>query len=319
MLLSIIIPAYNAEHYLGECLDSCLNQDIPVEEYEIIVVDDGSADATLEVAGKWAESHSNIKVFSQKNQGPSIARNTALDAAQGEFIMFIDSDDYIVRNCLKTLISRCIEENLDMLRFCAANVIEGKAIRRIQYGTTAITPGKELLKTKFQVCAPFSIYKKSFLDKAELRFHPGILHEDNEFTPRAYYKASRVGSINDIIYLVRQTPGSITRSANPKKSHDHLTVIKQLDKFASEYADKEYRPYFDKLISDCMNSCFNNMCTLQSEDRERLKKIIYENKTILRHFLNSSALTHRIEGLLMNAFPRHILGIYKVLNIIHSK
>ena len=88
-----------------------------------------------------------------------------------------------------------------MLRFCAANVIEGKAIRRIEYGTTEVMPGKELLKTSFQVCAPFSIYRKSFLDKAGLRFHPGILHEDNEFTPRAYYKASRVGSCNDIIYL----------------------------------------------------------------------------------------------------------------------
>ena len=317
MQLSIIIPAYNAEHYLGECLDSCLNQDLPVEDYEIIVVNDGSADATLEVAEKWAGLHNNIKVLSQENQGPSIARNKAIDLAQGEFIMFIDSDDYIVEHSLSTLLARCINEDLDMLRFCAANVIEGKAIRRIEYGTTEVMPGKELLKTSFQVCAPFSIYRKSFLDKAGLRFHPGILHEDNEFTPRAYYKASRVGSCNDIIYLVRQTPGSITRSANPKKSYDHLTVVKQLDRFASENADKEYRPYFDKQISDCLNSCFNNMCKLQVEDRKKLEKIIYENKAVLKHFLNSSALTHRIEGVLMNAFPRHILCIYKALNIIH--
>ena len=319
MLLSIIIPAYNAEHYLGECLVSCLNQDIPEEEYEIIVVDDGSADATLEVAGRWADQHGTIKVFSQKNQGPSIARNVAIDAAQGDFIMFIDSDDYITENCLAALTSRCINEELDMLRFCAANVIDGKAIRRIQYETTEVTPGKELLKKSFQVCAPFSIYRKSFLDEAGLRFHPGILHEDNEFTPRAYYMASRVGSCNEIIYLVRQTPGSITRSANPKKSYDHLTVVKQLDRFASENADREYRPYFDKQISDCLNSCFNNMCKLQDEDRKELEKIIYENKEVLRHFLNSSALTHRIEGLLVNAFPRHILVIYKALNIIHGK
>ena len=317
MLLSIIIPAYNAEHYLGECLDSCLNQDIQRDEYEIIVVNDGSADATLEVAERWATEHSNIKVLSQENQGPSIARNKAIDAAQGKLIMFIDSDDYIVKNCLQALTDRCLKENLDMLRFCAANVIDGKAIRRIQYGTTGVTAGKELLKTSFQVCAPFSIYSKAFLNEAGLRFHPGILHEDNEFTPRAYYKAARVGSSDDIIYLVRQTPGSITRSANPKKSYDHLTVVSQLDRFASEYADKEYRPYFDKQISDCLNSCFNNMCRLQEEDRRKLEAIIYENRQILRHFLNSSALTHRIEGLLLNAFPRHLLGIYKALNIIH--
>lgn len=317
MILSIIIPAYNAEQYLRECLDSCLNQDIPKDEYEIIVVNDGSADATLEVAGKWASRYSNIKVFTQENQGPSIARNKAIDAAQGELIMFIDSDDYIVENCLRALTDRCLDENLDMLRFCAANMIDGKAVRRIQYGTTGITPGKELLKTSFQVCAPFSVYRKAFLNEAGLRFHPGILHEDNEFTPRAYYKAARVGSSNDIIYFVRQTPGSITRSANPKKSYDHLTVVGQLDRFASEHADKEYRPYFDKQIADCLNSCFNNMCRLKDEDRRKLEAVIYENRHILRHFLNSSALTHRIEGMLLNAFPRHILGIYKALNIIH--
>lgn len=317
MLLSIIIPAYNAELYLGECLDSCLNQDLPAEDYEIIVVNDGSADATLEVAERWAERYNNIKVLSQENQGPSIARNKAIDIARGELIMFIDSDDYIAEKVLGGLTTRCINEELDMLRFCAANIIEGKAVRRIQYSTTEVVPGKELLKTNFQVCAPFSIYRKSFLDEARLRFHPGILHEDNEFTPRAYYKAARVGSSNDIIYLVRQTPGSITRSANPKKSYDHLTVVKQLDRFASENAEKEYRPYFDKQISDCLNSCFNNMCRLQDEDRKKLEKIIHENKTVLRHFLNSSALTHRIEGLMINLFPRHILCIYKALNIIH--
>ena len=317
MLLSIIIPAYNAEHYLGECLDSCLNQDIPRDEYEIIVVNDGSSDNTLEVAWKWAEKYNNIKVLTQENQGPSIARNIAIDAAEGELIMFIDSDDYIVENCLRGLTKRCLDENLDMLRFCAANMIDGKAIRRIQYSQTEATPGKELLKTSFQVCAPFSVYRKAFLNEAGLRFHPGILHEDNEFTPRAYYKASKVGSCNDIIYLVRQTPGSITRSANPKKSYDHLTVVCQLDRFASEYADKEYRPYFDKQISDCLNSCFNNMCRLEDEDRRKLEVIIYENRKILRHFLNSSALTHKIEGLLLTTFPRHILYIYKALNIIH--
>lgn len=317
MLISIIIPAYNAEKYLDGCLSSCYRQDLPIDDYEVIVINDGSTDGTLELAQKWASDHSNIRIVSQENKGLSEARNVGIADANGEYIMFLDSDDHIADNCLGGIVRYCRENGLDMYRICAANVLDGKAVRRFTYEITEITKGCKLLKGKFQVCAPFAIYSKDFLTRNSLRFYPGIFHEDNLFTPIAYYMAEKVGTSNEIIYFVRQTPDSITRSAKPKRSTDMLKVVGLLDAFASKNVSAEYQKYFEKQISDCLNGCFRNMCNLSHDDRSDLEAYIYENRQILSHFLKSSALTHKIEGVLMTTFPRHILTIYMILNIIH--
>lgn len=317
MLISIIIPAYNAEKYLDGCLSSCYRQDLPVDDYEIIIINDGSTDKTLSLAQKWASDYSNIRIISQKNKGLSEARNAGIDNAEGDYIMFLDSDDHIADNCLSWIVRNCRENKLDMYRICAANVIEGKAVRRFTYGITEISKGCELLKGKFQVCAPFAVYSKDFLLKNSLRFYPGIFHEDNLFTPIAYYMAEKVGTSNDIVYYVRQTPDSITRSANPKRSTDMLKVAGLLDEYASRNVAAGYRKYFEKQIADCLNGCFRNTCNLNDDDRKNMEATLYENRSLLRHFLRSSALTHKIEGLLLTMFPRHILSIYKMLDIIH--
>ena len=317
MLISIIIPAYNAENYLDECLASCFRQDIGTDDYEVIIINDGSTDRTQDIARKWAQDHGNIKIISQHNKGLSEARNAGIAEAEGDYVMFLDSDDWIKDNCLKETVSICMENDLDMYRICAADVIEGRAVRRFTYRETGISKGCVLLKGRFQVCAPFAIYRRGFLLRHSLRFYPGIYHEDNLFTPTAYYLAEKAGTCNDIVYFVRQTPDSITRSARPKRSADMLKVAGMLETFATETVSAEYRKYFDKQIADCLNGCFRNMCNLPDEDRMKLEEIIYENRTLLRHFLKSSALTHKIEGILMTLFPRHILRIYKMLDIIH--
>lgn len=317
MLISIIIPAYNSEKYLDDCLSSCFRQDINTDHYEVIAINDGSTDNTLEILQKWASDYNNIKIISQHNKGLSEARNAGIAAAEGEYIMFLDSDDWIKDHCLREIISKCRENGLDMYRICAANVIDGKAMRRFTYSETAVSKGSTLLKGKYQVCAPFAIYKRDFLLRHSLKFYPGIFHEDNLFTPIAYYMADKIGTSNDIIYFVRQTPDSITRSANPKRSSDLLKVAELLGIFAAENVSSEYRKYFDKQISDCLNGCFRNMCNLNEDDRVKLQDTIYKNRSQLHHFMKSSALTHKVEGVLLTLFPRHILLIYKILDIIH--
>ncbi len=115
--LSIIIPVYNAEKYLAECLDSCLNQDIPAEDYEIICVNDGSTDGSAEILERYAREHSNVRFITQPNGGVSVARNTGIDAARGEYIWFVDADDLIQRNCLAGLRRRLGEAPVDKLSF----------------------------------------------------------------------------------------------------------------------------------------------------------------------------------------------------------
>lgn len=100
MFLSFIVPVYNTEKYLAECLDSLLEQDIPYEEYEIICVNDGSTDGSLDILRRYAEAHSNVIVVDKENGGVASARNAGLDAACGDYIWFFDSDDIIHPNIL---------------------------------------------------------------------------------------------------------------------------------------------------------------------------------------------------------------------------
>ena len=316
-IISIVIPAYNAEAYLDECLESCVRQNLDCEKYEIIIINDGSTDATGDIADRWASEYRNIKVIRQDNKGLSEARNAGMKAASGKYIMFVDSDDYIAENCLGQLAERCLSDNPDMLRFCAANVTYNGLIRRFSYIEESVRPGKDLLKRHFQVCAPFSIYRKCFLETFSLKFLPGVFHEDNEFTPRAYWWAEKVTSVNDIVYYVRQTPASITRTPNPKRGLDLLEIINILAEFAENMVSAEYRPYVYKQIADCINWCIRLTNSLGKEDAAMLMERIYSNRHIFCHMLKSHKLTHRIEGRLLTIFPKRARLIYNILDIIH--
>lgn len=316
MTISIIIPAYNVEKYLDDCLSSCYRQDIPVSDYEIIIVNDGSVDKTLEIAERWAAGKDNIRIVSQTNRGLSEARNAGIAIAKGDYIMFLDSDDLIADMTLGAIVNNCICYQPDMVRFCAADMIGNGLKRRFSYEDKGISAGKDLLKEEFQVCAPFAVYRKSFLEDNELRFLPGVFHEDNEFTPRAYYLAKKVISIDRTVYLVRQTPGSITRTPDPKRGKDLIKVIELLTDFAENQVDAAHRPYIYKQISDCINRCLNLACRLSETDSARLCQDIADRK-LLHLMLESSRLSHRIEGRLMLLFPKKMKFIYGILDSIH--
>jgi glycosyltransferase involved in cell wall biosynthesis len=113
--LSIVIPIYNVEKYLAKCIESVLNQDIPTDEYEIILINDGSTDSSLQIAEKFVQMHPYIRLISQENQGLSAARNRGLDESKGEYVWFIDSDDWIQTDILKQLLLLCVFNELDML------------------------------------------------------------------------------------------------------------------------------------------------------------------------------------------------------------
>ena len=108
--LSVIIPTYNLENYIALTLDSCLRQNIPPGEYEIICINDGSSDRSAEIISEYAKKYANVKLFSQANAGVSAARNRGIDLAQGRYIWFVDGDDVIADNCLASILS-IVEDN----------------------------------------------------------------------------------------------------------------------------------------------------------------------------------------------------------------
>lgn len=314
MKLSIIIPAYKVEAYIGKCLYSVENQDLPSSEYEVLVIDDGSPDNSKEVATRIANDFDNIKVISQPNGGLSAARNTGIENSIGEYIMFLDSDDWIASNCLKLITDKCYNENLDLLEICAADVCNDVAKRRFSHTEHNVVTGVEALRRGIAICAPFVIYKRQLLIDNKISFYPGIYHEDNEFSPRVYHKAQRVGSINDIIYYVYQNPNSITRSANPKKAYDTLIVIKSLYDYMINNVSIEDQDCFKYQIVQDFNVCLSETFKMSKDDILKLDACIYEHRWILKYLQESCSLIYKIEGTIMKIFPKRYTFIYQMLN-----
>jgi glycosyltransferase involved in cell wall biosynthesis len=317
--ISLVVPVYNTELFLNRCIDSCVNQDIDLRDYEIIVVNDGSTDNSQTILERLKDSIKNLIVINQANLGLSGARNTGLRHAQGEYIWFVDSDDWIKTNCLQRVTELCIKEDLDVLQFCAANIIDGSPERRFHRRDVGkVIEGKELIKNRIPFCAPFSIYKRTFLLNNNLCFYEGVFHEDNEFTPRVCYLANRIMAIDDVLYFVFLNPNSITRTVNPKKSLDCIVVMNQLDKFW-KIVDDDNKRNFSDIITATMNVAFFDALNLDQNGKTEFTRSLNSNKYLIKHLFRSSSLVYRIEGLLLWLFPRHTIKVYAFLNLLDKR
>ncbi|MBQ0145005.1 MAG: glycosyltransferase [Bacteroidales bacterium] len=315
--ISLVIPMYNVEKFLGRCLDSCLEQDIPADDYEIIAVDDESPDNSRKIAEEYASRHSCIKVIRQKHAGLSAARNLGLRTAEGSYVWFIDSDDWIERDSLGAILHLCESQGLDILRICGENVHEDRSERRFSIGDTSVRPGWTMIDdSKLQLCAPFSIYRRTFLIYNNLKFIRGIYHEDAEFTPRAYYHAGKVGALDQVLYFVQQNEGSITRSYNPQRSLDYLeVVIPSLSEF-SKTVQEDCKPGFDNLISSNFSNALKNSLGLDKADRTALDACAYERRKYLKHLRRSKVFKYKVEGLVLSLFPRHMTAAYRAMKTL---
>ena len=277
MKLSIIVPIYNVAPYLRKCVDSLLAQDI--SDYEIILVDDGSTDDSGAIAdeivseamgnGQWAidnETNSQspianrptLRVIHQENSGLSAARNAGIAAATGDYIMFVDSDDYLQANILGTLMEQVRRNNLDVLRFRYQNVREsGEAFAPYKdmtnYNDYSSTPtdGLTFLNERMGT----QCYVVQFLVRRDIvlqeQFTPGIYFEDTDWTPRMLLRTKRVASTDLVVYNYLWREGSITLSQKDinkmrKQLQDKMGLLERLNKWGNQVAD---RRWFDSMIS----------------------------------------------------------------------
>jgi glycosyltransferase involved in cell wall biosynthesis len=317
MKLSIIIPMYNVELYIERCLISCLKQDISCEDYEIIVVNDGSPDGSLQIAERIAKDYNNITIISQPNGGLSTARNTGLSVAKGEYVWFIDSDDWIKENCLKELITTLYEKDLDALVINGIRVINEDLFKNpSREFADSILSGKEYLAlTRVNCAAVITIYKKSILKGNNVFFMEGIYHEDEEFTPRAYYFIDRIGIKNYYYYYNYLNLNSITQTSNPKKGFDLIKVACSLNKFKQQIP-KNLQYIYDKYISSAINQSLSNAVKMDKETLAVYLKVIVDNKYIFNSLSNLSSIVYKIEGLLFKIFPTKCVKIYNLLQKI---
>lgn len=314
MKLSIIVPVYNTGVFLRKCIDSCLSQNISYADYEIIILNDGSTDNSFEIATLIAEKYPNVSLYSHDNCGLSLTRNKGLKLAKGDYVWFVDSDDWIRENCLKEILDDCYNNDLDAYQVGACNVIDDKLERIYDVTQNKISTGLELLKCGgFYVCAPFTIYKKKYLINNHLEFCSGIFHEDCEFTPRAYYGLKRVSGTNNYIYYVFCNPNSITHTINPKRLYDLLFIIKKLGDFSANF-DVSTRRIYSSIISNFINLLFRFGNELPVVEKEKLSHEIVRNKSIFKYFFMSNVFKYKMEALLFYVFPSLPLKIIKLIS-----
>lgn len=255
-LLSIIVPVFNVEKYLNKCIDSLLNQNIDKNHYEIIIVDDESTDNSLAIAKEYEAKYENIKLISQKNKGLGGARNTGLKFASGEYILFLDSDDYLSTNSLSVILERIKRDKLDVLRFNYESIDENNIIVPITKNglytkvyDEEVVLGKEFLVNKLGwICYAWQfIIKKDFLLENILLFNESIYFEDVEWLVRVLIKAEKAASIDIKAYNYLQRSGSITRTSNLEKQEkifrDKIFLLDFLNGIIKEINDNGVRQW----------------------------------------------------------------------------
>lgn len=233
MFLSIIIPVFNVEEFIWDCLNSVFTQDIPSSEYEVIIVNDGSTDNSKEVIEKFLKSKgiSNCILIDQVNQGLSYSRNVGINTAQGKYLWFIDSDDYIKDNCLKTLQLICERDEPELISITTImNDGSGRIINRnIINDSLKVFPGEHIYNKSWKYPysgAQFYIYNREWILNKQILFYTGIVYEDLLFVPRVLAMANKCINLNYPIYYYRVRQNSITSvKLNPKHISSLFTII----------------------------------------------------------------------------------------------
>lgn len=284
--LSIIVPIYKVEQYLHKCVDSLLRQDLLPGEYEIILVDDGSPDHCGEICEEFAARFSNIKVEHRENGGLSAARNTGVDVAQGQYIQFVDPDDYLEPNVLKALVDKMEDEGLDLIRFNYQNV-------NLQYEVFEPNKvSKPFVDYRDESCdgltflterLGFGCYAWQFMIRHELlegcRFKEGIYFEDTEWTPRLLMKAQRVTSTKLMVYNYLFREGSITQSVDEEKKKkvldDKFLLIDSMKEQMHELADKRW---FEGIIAQTVLSVIEYVSEHYNADKKQIMRVLKSKK-----------------------------------------
>ncbi len=324
--LSIIVPIYNVEQYLRKCVDSLLAQDLSSSKYEIILVDDESPDACPQICDEYAAAHENIRVIHRENGGLSAARNSGIEIAQGDYLMFVDSDDYIEPNVLGKLMAQVERENLDVLRYDIRNVndkyeefhpnrdpkrdvdfsesmVDGETFLNERLG-----PGcyawQFILRRDLILSEKMSNVKCQMSNSKNILFTPGIYFEDTDWTPRMLLRAKRVASTPMIVYNYLWRIGSITLPTDPIKRkkvlEDKIRLIRGFKKQSKLVKDPVW---FTWMTSSTAMGVLGMLAKMPFAERKLYLQELKSLHIFPLYTKKEKMLSHKIKTILANISP----------------
>lgn len=319
--ISVIIPVYNVELWLRKCLDSLLNQ--TYSNIEIILIDDGSTDGSSEICDEYSKKDTRIKAMHIKNSGQSVARNKGLDVAQGEYVLFIDSDDYLCDgeiigkfiNILKS--SKCDFIYTSYCRFNDGNEAEITEILPIYLTNKDVENklGKNILvdlinKNSFHHAPYLKVCRRDFILKNNLYFREGYYHEDAEWSFKIFYYAKKIVIYNEPWYMRRMRENSTITSKDEKsickKLCDRLIISNELIAFFEE------RNVSNIIIDDLVRMYWGDLMIIRN-----IKNKSNSNKIIETVNSTKKVLTYsKNKKYILVSFLYKILGVKITTNML---
>ncbi len=319
-LVSIIIPCYNVENYIEECINSVFNQDYT--NWECIIINDGSRDNTYEIIKSFDHKDSRIKIITQNNAGLSATRNKGIEIANGEFLFFLDSDDILSFDAISSLVAS-LDNNDIITGVTVVSRISNDSISKI----SQLYPPKEgnityankhsevLIKTIESALTPVAqnrLYRSSFINSQHLRFKKGILHEDELWFFETMLLAKNVKFIDHETYFYRtNNEDSITRKLNDKNLESYIAILEEIYQKYILRKDLEiaqwYNIYMKKIIIDF---AIREQSKLSTEVINKLEKCLQSTYTELPAKSSLSKMNEKYYRAL-NKLSRHNFDIIK--------
>ncbi len=319
--LSVIIPVYNAEKYLEECVDSIRNQTL--KDIEIILIDDGSTDASPEILDRLSNEDERIKIFRKENGGAGLARNLGLEKATGEYIGFVDSDDLTEPEMFETLLTAAREEDADMAmtgaRHMGGIVFAGKDVvkfdfkekevfrgngdmQRLALGTVGALPQEEE-DSRYGYSIWKNIYKRSIIEENKIRFcsEREFASEDMLFLVDFIFCASCAVGVPGALYIYRRNESSISKSYSEgrfEKAKRQIAEVKR--RLSAKIEPATFMPYCNRQMQAYARFALSQEI-MRSCDSAEIKKKQAEN---IKAILNDKALCEALQGLWWLKLPK---------------
>ena len=289
--ISIIVPVYNVEKWIEDCLQSIEEQSFG--DFEMICLDDCSTDGSWSIVERYASLDPRIKLYrNDRNRGLSYTRNRGMSLASGKYILFVDSDDMIVSDTLDVVFDRAEKDQSDIVFFDYRHLFEGDVYRwqkadYINYnGLYGIYNGKKLFtklekEKRFEVPACFKLYRKDFLVDKGLVYYEKILQEDSLFSFLCMMEAERVSCVDRELYIYRKRPGGITNTEDELRAQSFFLVFCEVIKYWNSHSldaetSEAVRLYANKLFTFYIVRRDNNIRNMELPFGSDAEKFVYE-------------------------------------------
>ncbi len=326
---SIISPVYNTEKYLDDCLQSVINQDLT--DWEIILINDGSKDNSLNLLKKYQKQDSRIKIIDKKNEGQGVARNVALKEAKGDYVLYLDSDDWLEPKALSNLYNKFQEDDYDIIFFNVNNFYEKTGKKNVYLFNDCFykkfkdnwfdaNMAKDIL---FQTNGlAFKAYKREFLVKNQIQYSPTKYIEDSEFFIKAILYAKKMVCLNKIIvnYRIRETSSRST-------THKNIDVIEKTfylceNIFKEYYKENPHKELLNSFIKNRVQQLFFHFGRVKKSHRRKyfymLKGILeYITKYYNKDFIDINSLGLMFDLVIKNNYMKFLIKRYSFLAKIH--